>query len=158
MIAWPILGLRAQLQGVAVRELKLQLVAVVELFDVWEEGGVVGEADMHAGTSVYALAGGVEGLDDERNLLGAGGGGRFVDLNPICPSLDEAQNVRTDHVTCRVHAEPPPGLAPLLRGGTEERAVPGVVLIVGPIHDGVGAGEGDLDLPGGVGPDKLVLL
>src|SRR5215207_9581770 len=79
-----------------------QLIAVVEVLDVGEECCIVREADVHAGADVYVLSRGVEGLDDERHLLGAGGGSGFIDLDPFSTSLDEALYVRAHHVACRV--------------------------------------------------------
>ena len=63
--------------------------AIVQRLDVGEEAIVVGEADVHAGSSVYALARCVEGLDDERHFLRAGRCGGFVDLDPRRARLDE---------------------------------------------------------------------
>src|SRR5215218_5581800 len=66
--------------------------------------------------------------------------------------------VRAHHVARRVHAEPLPSLGPTRSGGAQEHAVFGVVLVVGPVDDGVGAGEGGLDDPFGVATDELVLF
>jgi hypothetical protein len=55
VVAGTVLGLRAKLSKVAVRELRLQLVAFVHGLDVGEEAIVVGDADVHAGSGVYAL-------------------------------------------------------------------------------------------------------
>src|SRR5829696_5364979 len=123
-----------------------------------EEGRVVREADVHAGADVYVLSRGVEGLDDERHLLGAGGGSGFIDLDPFSTGLDETLYVRAHHVPCRVPAEPLPSLGPTRSGGAQEHAVFGVVLVVGPVDDGVGAGEGGLHDPLGVATDELVLF
>src|SRR5215212_10059131 len=156
IVAGTILGLRAELPRVTVGELKLQLVAIVQRLNVGEEAVVVREADVHAGSSVYALARCVEGLDDERNFLRAGRCGGFVDLDPLRARLDEPCDVRTHHVTGHVHPEPPSSFGPL-RDGTEH-GVFGVVLVVGPVHDGVGASERYLDGAICVRPDELELF
>src|SRR5215212_6945146 len=157
IVAGTVLGLRAELPGVAVGELELQLVAIVQRLDVGEEAGVVGEADVHAGSSVYTLARCVEGLDDERHLLRAGRCGGFVDLDPLRARLDEPCDVRTHHVARHVHPEAAARFGPLC-GATEHGAIPGVVLVVGPVHDGVGSGERNLDGAIRVRPDELELL
>src|SRR5215212_9597255 len=155
-VAGTVLGIRAELPGVAVGELELQLVAVLQRLDVREEPVVVGEADVHAGAGIYALACCVEGLDDKRHFLRAGRCGGLVDLDPLRPRLDEPCDVRTHHVARHVHPEAPPSFGPLC--GTTEHGVFGVVLVVGPVHDGVGSGERNLDGAIRVRPDELELL
>src|SRR5215212_10000753 len=105
-VAGTVLGIRAELPGVTVGELELQLVAVLQRLDVGEEAVVVGEADVHAGAGIYALARCVEGLDDERHLLRAGGRGGLVDLDPLRPRLDESGDVGSHHVARDVYPEP----------------------------------------------------
>src|SRR5215207_9333298 len=72
------------------------------------------------------------------------------------PRLDEPCDVRTHHVTRHLHPKPPPSFGPL-RSGTEHDVF-SVVLVVGPVHDGVGASERGLDGAIRVRPDELELF
>src|SRR5918998_533502 len=89
---------------------------------------------------------------------GGGRGGASSWATPPPPRLDQPEYVRTHHVARDVHPEPLPGARTLLRGGAEHGAVLGVVLVVGPVHDRVGPGKGNLDGAICMRADELELL
>ena len=151
----------AELARVVVGEADAELPASSHGLDPREEQVVVAEAEVGGEVGIQAGHALVEALREQVQLLRIGRTARLVDLDPSGSQADQGLVVRPDHVPSDVQDETPAGvvaLGPAGGVGVAEVMVLEVALVEGPVRDGVGARDRDLQVTGRRRPQEGELV